>query len=350
MVVYSNKHGHAHRRWRLLIGPIFLIVIIIIILVVMFFQYIDRSSEPVDPNSTESITIIIPTGAGTAEISNILAEADLIQDSRVFRLQSKIEVYDGKYKAGEYTLSQSMSMEEIMRTLFEGKSLTVRFTIPEGYDIKRTTEKLAAEGLIDPEAFAEEIEKGHFDYKFVEKAPAGPNRLEGYLFPETYEIFTNANEHDIIDRMLYQFRKVFTEESYDRTEELGMTVNEVITLASIIEREARYPADRSVISSVFHNRLNIGMPLQSCATVQYILGEQKPVLSTKDTQIESPYNTYIINGLPPGPIGSPGEDSIRAALYPNDTNYLYFLAKGDGSHVFSETYDQFLRDKAKYIN
>jgi len=350
MEVYSKKHDHAHRRWRLLVGSMVLIGIIIIILVVMFFQYLNRNSEPVNPNSTESITIIIPTGTGTSEIANILVEANLIRDPRVFRLQSMIEGYDGWYKAGEYTFSQIMSLEEIMRILFEGKTATIRFTIPEGYDIKRITKKLAEEGLIDPEIFAEEIEMGSFDYEFVKTAPAGPDRLEGYLFPETYEIFTTANEHDIIDRMLYQFSKVFTEESYARAEELGMTINEVITLASIIEREARVQEDRPVISSVFHNRLAIGMPLQSCATVQYILGEQKPVLSTKDTQIDSPYNTYIINGLPPGPICSPGKDSIHAALYPADTNYLYFLAKGDGSHVFSETYDQFLKYKAQYIN
>jgi UPF0755 protein len=129
-----------------------------------------------------------------------------------------------------------------------------------------------------------------------------------------------------------------------------MSVRDIVTLASIIEREARIPEDRPVIASVFYNRLKINMPLQSCATVQYILGEQKPVLSIKDTQIESPYNTYLNPGLPPGPIASPGADSIKAALYPADTDYLYFLAKGDGSTVFSSTYDQFLKDKAKYID
>lgn len=350
MEVYSNKQEHALKRWRKLVGLMVLIIIIVTIIVVVFFQYLNRNSEPVNPNNTELITIVIPTGAATSEIANILVEADLIKDPRVFKIQSMVEGYDGWYKAGQYTLSQSMSLEEIMKTIFEGKASTTRFTIPEGYDIKRTTQKLAEEGLIDPLVFAEEIENGAFDYEFVKNAPAGPNRLEGYLFPETYEIFTNANEHDIIDRMLYQFSKVFTEESYARAEELGMTINEVITLASIIEREARVQKDRPVISSVFHNRLAIGMPLQSCATVQYILGEQKPVLSTKDTKIESPYNTYIINGLPPGPICSPGKDSIHAALYPTDTNYLYFLAKGDGSHVFAETYDQFLKYKDQYIN
>jgi UPF0755 protein len=241
-------------------------------------------------------------------------------------------------------------MEEIMELLLTGKADTLRFTIPEGYDIKRVTAKLAEEGLINQEAFLKEIESGQFDYEFLKDAPAGPDRLEGFLFPETYEIFATANEHDIIDKMLYQFNKVFTAEYYARAEELGMSVREVITLASIIEREARVPEDRPIIASVFYNRLTIDMPLQSCATVQYILGEQKPVLSIKDTQIESPYNTYQNLGLPPGPIASPGADSIKAALYPADTNYLYFLAKGDGSHAFSSTYEQFLRDKAKYID
>jgi UPF0755 protein len=243
-----------------------------------------------------------------------------------------------------------MSMEEIMNLLIEGKAETVRFTIPEGYDIRRTTAKLSEEGLINAETFAKEIESGQFDYEFLKDTPAGPDRLEGYLFPETYEIFANANEHDIIDKMLYQFNKVFTEEYYTRAEELGMSVRDVITLASIIEREARVPEDRPVIASVFYNRMKIDMPLQSCATVQYILGEQKSRLTTKDTQIESPYNTYLHTGLPPGPIASPGADSIKAALYPADTDYLFFLAKGDGAHVFSRTYDQFLKDKDKYIN
>lgn len=346
-----NKSSNRMKRNRkLLLRAVILTGVIILIAAAVFFLYIENGSKPFEANSTQQLSVAIPPGAGTGDIAYLLEGAGIIDDTEVFKLKSKIKGYDGRFKAGEYALSPAMPMEEIMNILIAGKSATVRFTIPEGYDIRRTTEKLASEGLINSEIFAEEIEKGHFDYKFVEVVPAGPERLEGYLFPETYDIFTTANEHDIIDKMLYQFDKVFTKEYYERAEELGMTINEVITLASIIEREARVASDRPIISSVFHNRLAIGMPLQSCATVQYILGEQKPVLSTKDTQIESPYNTYIISGLPPGPIASPGADSIYSALYPDDTNYLYFLAKGDGSHAFSETYSQFLRDKAKYIN
>lgn len=346
----GKRRNKIKNKRRLLISSVIILGVIIIALSVIFSMYIANESKPVDPDSKEYILVTIPSGTGTEGIARLLEENHLIGNTGIFKLQSKSKGYDGKFKAGQYSLSPSMSMEDIMKILMVGSDETTRFTIPEGYDIKRTTAKLSEEGLVNAETFAREIETGQFDYEFLADAPAGPDRLEGFLFPETYDIFTTANEHDIIDKMLYQFNKVFTDEYYARAEELGMSVREVITLASIIEREAQVPEDRPIIASVFYNRLKIDMPLQSCATVQYILGEQKPVLSIKDTQIESPYNTYQNPGLPPGPIASPGADSIKAALYPADTDYLFFLAKGDGSHAFSVTYDQFLKDKAKYIN
>lgn len=346
----GKRRNKVKNRRRLLISIIIFIGIIIIAIAAVYTLYMGEESKPAEPGSENYVTVTIPTGTGTEGIANILNENNIIDNTGVFKLLSKSKGYDGKFKAGQYSLSPGMSMEEIMDALLAGKAETVRFTIPEGFDIKRTTAKLSEEGLINAETFAKEIESGQFEYEFLKDAPAGPDRLEGFLFPETYEIFANANEHDIIDKMLYQFEKVFTDEYYARAEKLGMSVREVITLASIIEREARVPEDRPVIASVFYNRLKIDMPLQSCATVQYILGEQKPVLSIKDTKIESPYNTYLNPGLPPGPIASPGADSIKAALYPADTDYLYFLAKGDGSHAFSSTYEQFLKDKAKYID
>lgn len=346
----SKRRIKIKNMKRLMISSIVGIAVIVLACLMVFNLYISNEGKAIDPNNTELVTITIPTGTGTGGIANILMNNYLIDNVNVFKLQSKSKGFDGKFKAGEYALSPSMSMNEMMEILVTGNVKTMRFTIPEGYDIKRTIEKLSSQGLINPDVFANEIESGIFDYDFLRDAPAGANRLEGYLFPETYDIYTTATEHQIIDKLLSQFNKEFIEEYYHRAEELGMNINEVITLASIIEREARVPEDRPIISSVFHNRLDIGMPLQSCATVQYILGEQKPVLSTKDTQIKSSYNTYLNSGLPPGPIASPGADSIYAALYPADTDYIYFLAKGDGSHVFSITYDQFLRDKAKYIN
>lgn len=346
----GKRRNKIKNKTRLIISVVMFIGIIILGASIIFSLYLGNASEPMDPDNKEMVSITIPSGTGTSGIADILAENNIIDNTAVFKLLSKTKGADGKYKAGEFSLSPSMSMEEIMKVIISGKADTVRFTIPEGYDIKRTTEKLASEGLINADTFAKEIEAGQFDYQFLESAPAGSNRLEGYLFPDTYDIYTTAKEHDIINTMLSQFNKVFTDEYYARAKELNMSVNEVLTLASIIEREARVPEDRPIIASVFYNRLKIGMPLQSCATVQYILGEQKPVLSIKDTKIESPYNTYLNAGLPPGPIASPGADSIKAALYPAETDYLYFLAKGDGSHAFSATYEQFLKDKAKYID
>ena len=346
----GKRRNKIKSRKRLIFSVFIITAMVLLATAAMFSVYLNKESRAVDPANQDMVAVNIPAGTGTSGISEILAENNLIRSEGVFKIQTRTRGFDGRYKAGEYSLSPSMSMADIMKILVAGKADTIRFTIPEGYDIRRITEKLASEGLINADAFSKEIETGQFDYPFLKDAPAGGTRLEGFLFPETYDIYTTANEHDILDIMLYQFSKVFTDEYYARAEELGMSVREVITLASIIEREAQIPEDRPIIASVFYNRMKINMPLQSCATVQYILGEQKPVLSISDTKIESPYNTYLYTDLPPGPIASPGADSIKAALYPADTDYMYFLAKGDGSHAFSSTYEKFLKDKAKYIN
>lgn len=329
-----------------------LIVIAIFILAGfgIFAAYLGSENMPVSAGNSEIISIEIPKGISTEKIASILDGKKLIRSVLVFKLKSKIEGYDATYKSGFYSLSQSMSMEEIMIQLRKGTTSALRFTIPEGFDIKKITERLANEKLINPTNFLRQIEQGSFDYKFLRDAPAGNERLEGYLYPDTYEVFPNSSEKKILDKMLSRFNQVFTEEYYARAKELGMSVGEVLTLASIIEREAKIPGDRPLISSVFHNRLSLKMPLQSCATVQFVLGDQKAKLTNKDIAIDSPYNTYIVAGLPPGPICSPGLASIKAALYPSDTKFLYFLAKGDGSSVFSVTYKDFLKNKAKYIN
>lgn len=335
---------------RLLLSLLLTFSLIGLIGAFLFSSYINNSGEALNPGDDTFVTVIIPSGTSTIGIAEILKSENLIADSTLFKVRSKLEGYDGSFRAGQYELSPGMTMDEMMKILLSGQDSIARFTIPEGYDISKTIETLAAKGLIDSETFQQEITSGQFDFRFIEELPDGENRLEGFLFPETYEIFANSNEHDIVEKMLSQFDNVFTEEHYARAEELGMSLYEVITLASIIEREAVVSSDRPIISGVFQNRLKIGMPLQSCATVQYILGEQKPVLSEDDIQIQNPYNTYLITGLPPGPICSPGIESINAVLWPTNTDYLYFLAKGDGSHVFSVTYDEHLRNKAIYID
>lgn len=346
----KKKVMHIKNKKRFGAVVLATLLLIVVFCALLYFNHLNSASKALDPENTEQITVNIPIGTSTEKIGVILMDAGIISDESVFVMKSKIDNYDGRFKAGDYSLSPSMSMDEIMALLLKGKDDTLRFTIPEGYDIKKTTAVLTKDNLIDTEAFRKEISSGKFDYRFLSSAPSGENRLEGYLFPDTYEVFTNASEHDIINKMLSQFDKVFTDKYYARAEELGMSINEVITLASIIEREAATEADRPIIAGVFYNRIAKEMPLQSCATVQYILGDQKAVLSIADTKIESPYNTYLNNGLPPGPICSPGLASIKAALWPTKSNYLYFLAKGDGSHVFAETYAEHLKNKAKYID
>ncbi len=244
-------------------------------------------------------------------------------------------------------LSQSMSNEEIINILQKGEVYVpkVKVTIPEGFELKQIAARLEEKGLVQADKFLEVASTTIFDYPFLVDSPAGVNHLEGYLFPATYQIAESASEKEIMFMMLNAFNRVFKEEYYGRAEELGMNVNELMTLASIVEREAKLDEERSTIASVFHNRLKRNKPLESCATIQFALGERKQRLLYKDLEIKSPYNTYKNPGLPPGPISSVGEKSIIAALYPEDTDYLYFrtTAKNDGSHHFSKTFDEHQR-------
>lgn len=310
-------------------------------------KYEDRAIEPGD---FTPVTVTIPSGSGTLGIGRILEENGLIKSANSFRLQSKLKGMDGRYKAGAYTLSPSYTTTQIMNILISGDADTIRFTIPEGLTIAQTMERLSAKGLINNDMFLKEIESGQFDYPFLKDAPSGASRLEGYLYPNTYDVFATASEHDIIDRMLKELNRIFTAQLYDRAEALGKNLNEVMTIASLIERESRVDSERALISSVIYNRLEKGMPLQIDATVQYALGEQKEFLTYQDLEIDSPYNTYKVKGLPPGPICSPGEASIRAALYPENTDYLYYVLskEKDGSHRFAANYEQFLIYKNEY--
>ncbi len=292
----------------------------------------------------QAVEIIIPAGATTSDIAQILKEEKLIKSIMLFKVISKINNTDELYKQGKHILNRTMSYEEMMDEL--SKTVIVRdithFTIPEGYELRQIASLLAQKDLIDEDRFMDLVENEHFNYAFLKDVPERENRLEGYLFPDTYEVYVDATEEEIINKMLDRFEEVFVQKYYQRANELGMTVDEVVTLASIIEREAQLNKERALVSAVFHNRMKSkSYPLlQSCATVQYILKERKPVLSTEDTKIDSPYNTYIYKGLPVGPIASPGKDSIHAALYPADVDYLFFVAKGDGSHIYSRTFNE----------
>lgn len=309
------------------------------------------NTAPLDRNNTSHTMIKINEGDTTTDISNTLVEKKIIKSKSAFKFFSKISGYDSKYKPGVYSLSPSMSLNQVAKTIVLGKSKNYLFTIPEGYTIKQTAELLSEQGIVSKDKFLDTARNNKFqEFSFLKSAQSGENHLEGYLFPNTYSVSIDADEEQILTTMLDEFNSKFTPEFKKRAKEMGYSINDIIIIASIIERESQTPEDRAKISSVIYNRLKINMPLQMCSTVQYILGKQKPILSIKDTQIDSPYNTYLHKGLPKGPICSPGEASIKAALYPAKTDYLYFVVseKLDGSHNFSKDFDKFEKDSKAY--
>ncbi len=328
----------------------FIVVLIIIaIAIISFKKFVDNQLQPVAMENAKEIQIIIPKGTSTSNIAKILKDNKLIRNEMFFRVFAKYEKMDGNFKAGKYVLNNGMTQKEIMENLVAGGIAkdSVTFTIPEGFELKQIAERLSEIGLVNKDSFLEltsKVSNFSSEFDFLKEVP-GELSLEGYLYPDTYEAYADASEKDIIRKMLSRFDSLYTDDIKAKAKELGLNLNQVITLASIIEREGRADSEREIISAVFHNRIKSKMMLQSCATVQYILGERKPVLSNKDTSIESPYNTYINQGLPPGPIASPGIKSIEAAVNPADVNYKYFVFNEDeaGTHTFSVTYEEHLK-------
>lgn len=333
--------------WRLILNIFCLGLVVFFILSFNFGQAI----MPVSEIKEETTLLKIPHGSSSANISNILAESGLIRNRFIFRLYTKYKGYDQKLQAGDYEFTPAMTIDEILEKLVRGDTVVndKKITIPEGLHIEQVASRLEAQNVVDAQVFLEKCADGKYSYWFLENVPDSPYPLEGYLFPDTYYVEEEWKEEEIINMFLRRFEVIFSDTYRKRAEELNMSVHEVVTLASIIEREARLKDERPVISAVFYNRLQRNMLLQSCATVQYALGEIKPVLTTEDTEIDSPYNTYKNMGLPPGPIASPGEDALYAALYPADSEYLYFVLKGDGSggHYFGRTFQEHEANRRK---
>ena len=313
----------------------------------------------------KGILIEIPLNSNTASIAKLLKDKGLIKHPYIFRIISKVNGYDGLYQSGTHVVENDPNRDKLpniirsydrLMHILVSKPESIKVTIPEGYTYKQIVDTLARKKLIDKDKFNRIANWSNFNYQFLSKIPVREYRLEGYLFPDTYEFDLKADEKQIIDRMLENFDNKFKPAYYERAKELNMTVDQIIILASIIEREAKYAEERKIISGVFYNRLKSKdkalRKLQSCATIQYIFfyrnGIIKDKISEQDTKVNDPYNTYLIEGLPPGPICSPGKASIEAALYPEATDYLYFVAKGDGYHQFSKTLQEHQAAMKKY--
>ncbi len=287
------------------------------------------------PGEVERITV--PRGATLSAVAETLSQRGIIGSPRLFRLYAKATGREGDIQAGTFELPQDASMRLILRTLVSGTEALETLTLPEGLMLSELPSLVQRQLGIDPDSFLVAAR----DSKLLRQLGITAETLEGYLYPSTYYVTVTATARDLVSQMVAEFEDRWRPEWNARLEEIGMTRHEIVILASIIEGEVRYGPDGKFVSSVYHNRLARGMRLQADPTVIYALGRRRR-LYQRDYRTPSPYNTYLINGLPPGPITQPSEASLEAALYPHNTNYLYFVARPDGKHVFSRTHREHL--------
>lgn len=291
--------------------------------------------------SKEAVLITIKAGTPAKVIAENLESRNLIRSSLVFRVAAKIERVDNSLQAGEYAISPNMSVRQILLIMSQGQAAYQQITIPEGYTVDQIAELLGEKKLANPDKF-KTLAKNYAPYPYMQPNPNTKYSAEGFIFPDTYRLAKGITEEEILTMMVKQFDSKLTPEFRQRASDLGISLRDVIIMASLVEKEAKLSEERPIIAGVFANRTKQGMPLQSCATIQYILGYPKAELTINDTQIVSPYNTYQISGLPPGPIANPGIAAIKAVLFSDKTDYLYFVADKQGKHHFSKTYEEHL--------
>lgn len=295
------------------------------------------------PTGVKPKTVRIAPGASVGAIAGQLRKERVIRSPRFLRFLAVATGASRRLTAGDHPFTGRMTTWEVLEELQVPRDVTQTVTIPEGLEKERVAEILARDLDLDRDRLMTLMT----DPAFCRKLGVDADNLEGYLFPETYRVSVAADETRVLTVMVEQFHRVFDDDLERAALEIGLTVHEAVTMASIIEGEARVDGERTTISAVYHNRIRKGMRLQADPTVQYAIPGEARRLFYKDYEIDSPYNTYRHAGLPPGPILSPGAASLHAAVNPADVDYLYFVAKGDGSHVFSRTAAEHERAKAK---
>lgn len=389
----TNERKNSYAWGFLRPAVIFLISLAFVVIVVLIgIDYINTNYlTPVDRKDTQGITIEIKRGSSVSAIADLLYKNGLIKNRTVFKFYVDFSDMTSKLKAGNYILNKSMSIEEIMYALSKGddRPKVTKFTVTEGMTIEDMAKTLQSKGIIKTQDTFKNLCKNgtaFFGYPFIadldpqaqtekvsaesnEATPAKDNKnkaeavappksnrtylLEGYLFPDTYEIYTDSTEEAIIQKMLNRFSQIFNETYLEQAEDMNMTIDQVITMASIIEREGK-PKDFKKLSAVFHNRIAKKMKFQSDATLQYILKKRKFTFTEDERNTESPYNTYKYYGLPIGPISNPGKSAIEAALYPDEQylkdGYLYFCTSDPekGELVFAKTPKEHEKNVAQY--
>ena len=276
-------------------------------------------------------------GMSVSEIGKELYERGIIDSEMKFWWTAKLNGFENKVKSGTFAMQTGMTPRDALEILVYGNTVTIRFTIPEGFSVRDIAQRLDDEGLVKADAFIS-LAKTYRPYPYVEEHENVRYAVEGFLFPDTYEINGEFDAARIMQMMAENFDRRLTKEMRDRAREMDLSIYELVTLASLVEKEAYHEEDRPIIAQIFLKRLRLGMPLQADPTVQYLLDAPKEDLLYRDTKIESPYNTYQNVGLPPGPIASPGTASLMAVLHPADTNYLYFVADRNGNNYYATNY------------
>lgn len=332
----------------------FLLTLLIFVAVLIFLG-ISFVGEKNKSSELRVVNFSVQTGENIWNTASNLKKSELISSKIYFVWVAYKEGYRGKIKAGDYVLNSNLSIREILKILskadVEPEKESKKITFPEGFSVKQMSERLSENGF-DGESFDDLIKKPDYfeekySFQFLESIPSGKN-LEGFLFPDTYFFYVDASSEEIIKKMLENFDEKLNEGLRQEIASQNKDIYEIVTMASIIEKEVRSSKDKKMVSGIFYNRLKRGQAFQSCATLAFILGENKKQYSYEDTQIISPYNTYLNVGLPPGPIANPGLESIDAAIHPTENEYNYFLSNPEtGETVFSVTLDEHNLNKDK---
>ncbi|WP_260503979.1 endolytic transglycosylase MltG [Paenibacillus illinoisensis] len=308
--------------------------------------------------SADPVVFEIKSGSGTSQIADQLEQEGLIRSGLAFKGYLKWKKQGSSFMAGTYSMNPGVSYDEIISKLNSGEVVPeemVKFTIPEGYTVLQMADKLSAEGVVDREEFIKLAnDPSSFDVDIIKDIPVDEELryvLEGYLFPETYELKKGSSTHDVMQRMLEEFQtKITTIPDLDsKLKARNLSLHELLTIASLVEREVVVDEERALVAGVIDNRIKQDMKLEIDATVQYLLDKPKARLLFKDLKVKSPYNSYLNKGLPPGPIASPSLESIEAALAPEASDYLFYVTKKDGSsgHLFAKTYKEHQQNIAK---
>jgi len=356
-------------RKTITVRKILFIVLAVLVLALVIggfvgYRYVQNSLAPMDENSEEVVDVEIPTGSSSSDIAAILEENELINNSTIFEYYVRFEG-DNNFQAGEYTMSPAMSVEEMVSALNEGGTAIAqepdsRLTIPEGIHIEEIASRMEENSafsasdfmaLIENQSFIDELQAEYPDLLTASAEAADVTRyvLEGYLFPATYDVYEDTTLEGLVSNMIARMDQAL-QPHYEDIAASDLNVHEILTLASYIEREGTSAEDREMISGVFYNRLAEDMPLQTDPSVSYALGEHRERTSYEDLEVDSPYNTYMYNGIGAGPINSPSESAIHASVNPAETDYMYFLADLDtGNIYYSEDHEQHIEYQNEYL-